>query len=381
MTRRTRTFDDVSDSRCAPQIANDHGLQPEVDLQGPTHKRAGADQPERPGLPARPCARRRRRGLGGGHDAEGRAARPRAATRELAAGPARAARVQRLRRPRAPAHQRDVCSGWDVAAKEARRSMRPTASRDRSRAERRQQRRRHPAAARSGARKTPLAHACRSTAAQARALAEALFRAIGAALRRRPRRGRADARLRVGSQRRRSAASARCSRASTTVVEVSHRFDAAHGPAHRVRASNAVAREALSDARWPTHRRSNRCSDARVPQGWGGRWYGVYPALVVDIKDPDGQGRVKVDAALVARQRRRGATRPGRGSPRFMGGNNRGSWFIPDVDDEVLVAFEARRRAPALCDRRRCGTAATSRPSRWTAAARTTRRCCARATA
>ena len=24
----------------------------------------------------------------------------------------------------------------------------------------------------------------------------------------------------------------------------------------------------------------------------------------------------------------------------LMGGNNRGSWFIPDVDDEVLVAFE-----------------------------------------
>jgi uncharacterized protein involved in type VI secretion and phage assembly len=23
-----------------------------------------------------------------------------------------------------------------------------------------------------------------------------------------------------------------------------------------------------------------------------------------------------------------------------MGGNNRGSWFVPDVDDEVLVAFE-----------------------------------------
>ena len=28
--------------------------------------------------------------------------------------------------------------------------------------------------------------------------------------------------------------------------------------------------------------------------GLGGRWYGVYPALVTDIKDPDGQGRVKV---------------------------------------------------------------------------------------
>jgi uncharacterized protein involved in type VI secretion and phage assembly len=24
------------------------------------------------------------------------------------------------------------------------------------------------------------------------------------------------------------------------------------------------------------------------------RWYGVYPALVVDIRDPDGQGRVQV---------------------------------------------------------------------------------------
>src|SRR5690349_23715738 len=24
------------------------------------------------------------------------------------------------------------------------------------------------------------------------------------------------------------------------------------------------------------------------------RWYGVYPALVVDVRDPDGQGRVRV---------------------------------------------------------------------------------------
>jgi len=34
--------------------------------------------------------------------------------------------------------------------------------------------------------------------------------------------------------------------------------------------------------------------DERVPSGLGGRWYGVYPALVTDISDPDGQGRVKV---------------------------------------------------------------------------------------
>ena len=34
--------------------------------------------------------------------------------------------------------------------------------------------------------------------------------------------------------------------------------------------------------------------EARVPRGYGGRFYGAYPAVVRDIKDPDGQGRVKV---------------------------------------------------------------------------------------
>ncbi len=77
----------------------------------------------------------------------------------------------------------------------------------------------------------------------------------------------------------------------------------------------------------------------RLPLGWGGRWYGVLPALVVDIKDPDTQGRVKVTLpwSVDAKGERyeawaRLAT--------MLGGNNRGSWFIPDVDDEVLVAFE-----------------------------------------
>ena len=35
--------------------------------------------------------------------------------------------------------------------------------------------------------------------------------------------------------------------------------------------------------------------DARVPLGLGGRWYGVFPAVVSDIVDPAGQGRVKVN--------------------------------------------------------------------------------------
>lgn len=79
--------------------------------------------------------------------------------------------------------------------------------------------------------------------------------------------------------------------------------------------------------------------DARIPSGLGGRMYGVYPALVSDIKDPDGQGRVKVTLPWS----------PDMGSERYevwarlatlMGGNNRGSWFVPDVDVEVLVVFE-----------------------------------------
>ena len=77
----------------------------------------------------------------------------------------------------------------------------------------------------------------------------------------------------------------------------------------------------------------------RLPSGWGGRWYGVSPAIVIDIKDPDNQGRVKVtlpwspDAGGASYEAwARLAT--------MFAGNNRGSWFIPDVDDEVLVAFE-----------------------------------------
>ena len=74
--------------------------------------------------------------------------------------------------------------------------------------------------------------------------------------------------------------------------------------------------------------------------GGFGRYFGVYPAVVTDIADPDGQGRVKV----------RLPWSPDASSDRYeawariatlMAGNDRGTWFIPDVEDEVLVAFEA----------------------------------------
>ena len=80
--------------------------------------------------------------------------------------------------------------------------------------------------------------------------------------------------------------------------------------------------------------------DDRSLHGLGGRFFGVFPAQVSNIVDPDGQGRVQVKLPWS----------PDTGGAQFetwarlatmMAGNNRGSFFIPDVNDEVLVAFEA----------------------------------------
>jgi uncharacterized protein involved in type VI secretion and phage assembly len=86
--------------------------------------------------------------------------------------------------------------------------------------------------------------------------------------------------------------------------------------------------------------RADARTHERLGDGWGGRWYGVASAIVTDISDPDGQGRVKLklpwapdgDGGQGYEAWARIAT--------LFAGNNRGSWFIPDVDDEVLVAFE-----------------------------------------
>jgi uncharacterized protein involved in type VI secretion and phage assembly len=71
----------------------------------------------------------------------------------------------------------------------------------------------------------------------------------------------------------------------------------------------------------------------------GARWYGVYPALVTDIADPDGQGRVKVSLPW-APDLDSGSYETWARLATMMGGPNRGTWFIPDKDDEVVVAFE-----------------------------------------
>jgi len=69
------------------------------------------------------------------------------------------------------------------------------------------------------------------------------------------------------------------------------------------------------------------------------RLYGVYPAQVTDIKDPDGQGRVKVK--LPWSPDANGGYEVWARLAVLMAGQNRGTWFIPDPNDEVLVMFEA----------------------------------------
>jgi uncharacterized protein involved in type VI secretion and phage assembly len=70
------------------------------------------------------------------------------------------------------------------------------------------------------------------------------------------------------------------------------------------------------------------------------RWHGVYPALVSDVKDPDSQGRVKVRLPW-APDSDGGSYEAWARLATLMAGNNRGTWLVPDKDDEVLVAFEA----------------------------------------
>ncbi|SEQ07158.1 phage baseplate assembly protein V [Nitrosomonas ureae] len=69
------------------------------------------------------------------------------------------------------------------------------------------------------------------------------------------------------------------------------------------------------------------------------RWWGVHPALVTDIKDPDGQGRVKIKLPWCPDNSGGGYEVWARVAV-LMGGNQRGTWFIPDPNDEVLVMFE-----------------------------------------
>ncbi len=80
--------------------------------------------------------------------------------------------------------------------------------------------------------------------------------------------------------------------------------------------------------------------DSRLPTGFGGYFYGVYVAQVIDIKDPDGQGRIRIKLPW-SPDTNESEYQAWARLATMMAGNNRGTWFIPDVDDEVLVTFNA----------------------------------------
>lgn len=61
-------------------------------------------------------------------------------------------------------------------------------------------------------------------------------------------------------------------------------------------------------------------------------------ALVTDNLDPDGQGRVKIKLPWAIDQEG-GEYEAWARLATLMAGNNRGTWFLPEIGDEVLVTF------------------------------------------
>lgn len=119
MVRRTRTFEDQSDADVFGAIAGEHGLQPELDVDGPTHKTlAQVNQSDLAFL------RERARAIDAEVWVEGTKLFAQARARRQAAAPVTLTYGQGLREMTACAdlsHQRTqlAVGGWDVAAKEA----------------------------------------------------------------------------------------------------------------------------------------------------------------------------------------------------------------------------------------------------------------------
>ena len=67
-----------------------------------------------------------------------------------------------------------------------------------------------------------------------------------------------------------------------------------------------------------------------------GKIFGVVIGVVTNNQDPDKLGRVKVSFPWLDDQDESNWAR----IATTMAGNNRGTFFLPEVDDEVLVAFE-----------------------------------------
>lgn len=67
-----------------------------------------------------------------------------------------------------------------------------------------------------------------------------------------------------------------------------------------------------------------------------GKIYGVVVGIVTDNQDPEGLGRVKVKFPWLSEDEESYWAR----IAMLMAGHDRGSFYLPEVDDEVLLAFE-----------------------------------------
>lgn len=65
---------------------------------------------------------------------------------------------------------------------------------------------------------------------------------------------------------------------------------------------------------------------------------GLLPAIVIDNVDPDSLGRIKVRLTAVNERDEEGQEAWARLAT-LAAGHQRGTWFLPELDDEVLVAF------------------------------------------
>jgi phage protein D len=225
MTRRTRVFEQVSDADVVRQVANDHGLTPQIDLSGATHKLVTQlNQSDLALARSRVFANDGELWLEGRTLHAARRASRTDAQLELVHG----ARLRRMEVCADLAHQRTAvsCTGWDVADKQAisevadNAAISGEASGGTSGPQVLQQA--------LGERKDSFAHAVPFDSGAAREWAQAHLRACA----RRFLRGRgtadADARVRVGRRVTLQGLGPLFSGAYG-VVEVCHRFDLAQG--------------------------------------------------------------------------------------------------------------------------------------------------------
>ncbi|MFT3858285.1 MAG: phage baseplate assembly protein V [Aquabacterium sp.] len=76
-----------------------------------------------------------------------------------------------------------------------------------------------------------------------------------------------------------------------------------------------------------------------IPDGEGPRWYGVYPAIVSDLVDPDNKGRIQVKFPSFGQ-----AGETVRAWATLLtpyADDDQGLEILPEVDSQVVVAFEA----------------------------------------